>query len=393
MGKEGGIRIERVPVKTLCEFARSLDANTHSGDLNVLPIHRARAYARNPCADEADIGLLVAFMGEKPVGYLGIMPGQLKSAGKTSKVHWLTTWFVPEEFRDTAAGSLLMMTAISLRYDLLACAPDMGDEAQSVYRALGFKELGPLSFGRIEVERLNTLYRLLNAVQDRLNSIGASLPGIGRATRASVQLYKPLRQRLYRRLLKSIRADPADALTATEISDMDSSLLREPTESSPRFYRGHELLRWMLKDKWVLDRSETPGSGSSFFFSSVRDQFKYITLKLTESKEGGEGFLILSASSNKGERTLKVLDYQLPTGVSERSLGPIILERAQQADATLILLPAHLRDLFEGIPAMKSILSTGSIYYFARAGRKNSMLAAVLDDIRIDFCDGDLAFT
>lgn len=392
MGKKG-IRIERVPIKDLCEFAGSAAAQHGGEGLNVLPLHRAQAYARNPYANDDDIGLLVAYMDTKPVGYLGIMPGQLRSAGEFSKVYWLTTWFVPEEYRDTSAGSLLMMTAISLRYDLLACAPDMGNEAQSVYRALGFRELGPLSFSKIEIERLNWSYVLLNNVQSKLTTSGASLPGLGRLTRASAGLFKPWRKRFYRRLLKSVRIGPSEALRATEVSGIDSSVVDERDASTPRFYRGREILRWMLTDKWVIDRTGSQNSGSNFFFSSIRDHFSYVPLKLSHGGNEGAGFVILSVSSNKGERTLKVVDYQISPGTSIRGLSQVILQQAERIEATRILLPPQLHETFAGIPLLTKILTTRNIYYFARPGRKDSMLATVVDDIRLDFCDGDLAFT
>jgi hypothetical protein len=138
----------------------------------ILPIGkpRALAYATNPCADENDIGLLVAYLGGQCIGYLGIMPGLLRRGDQFSKIYWLSTWFVPPEFRKTSVGLPLLLNALSLKYDLVVCG--MTDEAERVYRGLRFRELGQLKYCIINFEILNLLGLGLRVLRKILRKLG-----------------------------------------------------------------------------------------------------------------------------------------------------------------------------------------------------------------------------
>ena len=113
------IRIDQVRVKDLCAFAEE-EIQKHDSD-GIIPItpQRALAHQNNPHASEEDVGLLAAYSGHQCIGYLGILPGLLRSGNQLDKVHWFSTWYVPRQFRNTSVGLLLLKRALSLKYDIV----------------------------------------------------------------------------------------------------------------------------------------------------------------------------------------------------------------------------------------------------------------------------------
>ncbi len=184
------IRIERIKVKDLHEFACRTVSRTKENDVIPITKHRALAHTNNPYADENDIGLLVAYIGNQCIGYLGLMPGLLKEGDKFSKVHWFSTWFVPPEFRKTSVGLLLMMNALSLKYDLIATG--ISNETERICRGLGFHELGPLDYYVINVDRMNFLaltFRLLRNILSKIRIKSKITDAIIRASERIFYLY------------------------------------------------------------------------------------------------------------------------------------------------------------------------------------------------------------
>src|ERR1700722_8012448 len=97
---EEDVRIERVAVKDLAAFA----ARPRAG---VVPISkvRARAQVKNPHADPNDVGLVVAYQGERTIGFLGLLPAFFVVDAARTKMSWLSTWYVAPEHRRLAAGA------------------------------------------------------------------------------------------------------------------------------------------------------------------------------------------------------------------------------------------------------------------------------------------------
>ncbi|MFQ5823911.1 MAG: hypothetical protein ACE5JB_07645 [bacterium] len=388
------IRIEKIRVKELHDFACRILDRTKDNDIIPISKHRALAYSKNPYADDNDIGLLVAYMGNKCIGYLGIMPGLLRTGNKFSKVYWFSTWYVPLEFRKTSVGSLLMMNALSVKYDFLANAPGMSREAQRVYRALHFHELGPLDYYMITVERLNWFYVAFRLLQRILNKIGIDFEILDNLTRASVFIFTPIRRIIYDLLLHNQANQQIKNISYKEVSEIDDYLMQiKHRANSTGFYRDTDIINWMLKYKWILepDKIETPKL--NYRFAYVQDVFRYIALKVY-SPDGKDykGFMVLSVSSENLKTVLKVLDFCFLNRDDYKYIVSLALKYARTYKATNIVLPGSLATYIKDGVLMKFLLHKEYIFYFCHPKSRNSPLATSLNDIELQFCDGDIPF-
>jgi hypothetical protein len=355
------LHVEEIRVKNLYEFA----CQNQNGTFIPITKHRALAHTKNPYADENDIGLLAAFMGKLCIGYLGLLPSLLKTGDQFSKVYWLSTFYVPPEYRKTLAALHLMNKAFESKYDLFLTG--ISKEAQDFHRRLGSNELGPLDYYEIDVGRLNFLAQPSRLLIKILKS-----KFVDAATTASFLLIKKL---FYNILLYRYR----DNINYKEVSRIDEDDVNKRTKQNA-FYRGNKIINWMLRHKWVL---ESKTADLKYQFSNVRDIFKYICLNIYSSKEEEDcqGFLVLSISSQDKKTVLKVLDFN----VSNRAALSLALKYARIHLVDIIEIPDSLAEEFP----LKSLLQNKKRTYLYYPKDKNSSLK----HIKLSYCDGDIAFT
>ena len=115
---EPEFRIDRVKVGELVDFAAAILRRGARGVCPITP-QRAHAHAHNPCADAADIALLVARREENIVGYLGLVPGFWRGSERRHKVYWISTLYVPKSENAHVIGAALLLECLRLGYDLV----------------------------------------------------------------------------------------------------------------------------------------------------------------------------------------------------------------------------------------------------------------------------------
>jgi hypothetical protein len=389
------IRIEKYLTKDLVRAVETLNQPQEGRTpMVVLPPHAAVASANNPAADERDVGLLVAFKGNQPIGYVGLMPGHLCSGNQRFKVHWLTAWYVPDEHRQSAAGAMLMMTAIGLRYHLLASAAEMSEQARHVYKQLGFAALGPLPYARLDCDRPNPLQLPVRAAKKLADARNVRVPGIGRAGMIATQLYAS-RRRAHWKKLRSGMAEPRDAVTIEEVTSFSDEMLSSlPPSPRPNFCRDAAVLNWMLNHKWILSDAAGDYRIKGYYFGGSVSEFRYVPLVLRHKGSNRiAGLCILSVSRDRTRTTLKMLDCHVADETVKPLVLAIALEYAEKLGASVLNIPADWMPLISNQALLAEIASVGSIYYFAKAASQPLDVGALLKQAELRLADGDMAFS
>lgn len=384
------IRVEKVRVKDLYNFASRRYAEWAEGDLIPIGKQRSLACAHNPYADERDIGLLVAYLGGRCAGYLGIMPGLLRVGERFFKVHWLSTWYVPAHLRRTSVAVQLVLSAFGLGYDLMVTG--MSREAEKVYRGLGFKEGKPLSYYVLSLRRCNLLGVALKGLS-RIQRM-ASVEGKLRSEwiDASERLYAPLKRPLYRMLTR--KEELAGILWEETPRVAETSGFGEPRPGAAQFFRGPEIVDWMLAYRWTVDRERVERADRDYYFAEVRDEFKHIGLKIFSAEgKACRGFLVLSLSRQKRNLVFKVLDFALANRDDHRRAAALVVKYARQCQADEVELPERLADHLRPRPVARALLVRKKRVNLGRPKCATSPLAEALGSIEPDYCDGDTAFT
>jgi len=386
------IQVRRVRVRDLCDLAwRTYEASEPE---EVVPISKARALAQanNPSAEAEDLGLLLALQNGRPVGYLGLLPGWLKLRKERARVWWLSTWFVPPRFRKGSVGAILLMNAMALGRDLVVTG--MSAEAEKVYRRAGFRELGRLHYGTLDLSRLNLMRLALRAIGKVGRLLGRDLDAPDAVWKAAAFLYRPSKRILFEVALGRGLRD-LSGVSYEEVSQIHE---RAGVESCPErqteFLRGIGIINWMLRHRWVKQAHEVEPADLRYRFGEVCDVFKYVALTIhSPDRKEYKGFLVLSFSVRNSTNYLKVLDFHTcDPGESSYCLA-LALKYARELDADLIDIPESLGKYLEKRRFAKLLLLRKARVYLCRPAHDQSPLARALPEIQLNYCDGDTAFT
>jgi hypothetical protein len=382
------VRIESIRVREIERFARETLGRLEPDEVVPVGQVRAKAYAANPLADDNDVGLLVAYSGTRCIGYLGIMPGRVMIDGTVHKLHWFSSWYVDPNTRQSGAGILLLMKALSLDYDFAVTGTSR--DADEVYQALHFTEIKPLTYWTMfidSVDVVSTASAFGVRVFRRLG-LPKQLPqAVGRGSKRL--LYPPLKRAAYA-MLSAQASSRLAGVTVTELRDVRASTLGTTSTSAPHFHRGPEVVQWMLDYPWFTERKEdaTP----RYYFHEYRDTWRHVALRIESPRLTSPVLAALSLSRKDGLVILKLLDHTCTTDAERDLLCDVVIRRAAEYRADRIVLPDTVQSSFRRYALLRFAAKRRSRRYFCRP-KPRGPLSAVLSSVQLDVTDGDSAFS
>jgi hypothetical protein len=182
------------------------------------------------------------------------------------------------------------------------------------------------------------------------------------------------------------------ARIANEIKESD--FFEKKHLHSPYFYRGPELINWMLQERWVLSRRDNLPKVSGYHFSGIRNFFTYVVLKLYyKNKRNYKGFIILCVSSHKGKTVLRVLDHLFKTSHVISGACAAVLKYARLHQADRVEFSDEIGSYLNRRIYLNKFLKKQKREYLYFPAHENSPLEQVKKEIQFDYCDGDTAFT
>jgi len=351
------IRIERVPIRDLAAFAREVAGKPAYADTSPTCLLRAVSQPHNPHASPEDVALLVAYHEGRCAGYHGLLPGMLSTAAGLSRLYWLITFYVAPEFRGRGIGARLVREALALDADLATTG--ITRAAERVYRSVGFRDLGELACRRLSVESYPRPARWLI-----YTAICSQLPNRNR-----------WRPRPVSRIPAEAAGTPSDGA------------------ARPRFERGADTVNWMLAHPWVVSREEAAPDASSYYFSRVRDLFRFEAYEACVSNGNSRGAYVLSITRHKGRVQVKLLDLFFTDAADAAAAGIGALERGRELLAHRVELPMAVAGTLQACRPLQRLSRRKSRIYLYHPRNAESPLARSAETICLDYCDGDSAFT
>jgi GNAT superfamily N-acetyltransferase len=381
------IRIEPIKVKDLPAFARQTIQAAEPGGYIAITQQRADALAANPLADPDDVGLLVAYAGEQLAGYFGIMTIQLQFEGERHKLYWFTTWSAAPEMRGKGVGSALMAAALALQLDfiIVGSAP-----ARRVCAKFGFESLPPLDIAVLDfglTGRYNPISLLARAARKVVNLAGGALD-ISRIDRAAARFFERWFGAPLRALLLALAVQPAGGWPSGLRMQRVERVREDAAQLNPDstcLYRDARVVNWMLAHPWVLPPGASASEGLDYYFTDTRAGFEYLAYEVHQG-EDYLGYMIAQISLLGGVRVLRILDVTVPpaTTVLQAALRLAGEHRAQRIEMNA----AYAQPLQDMI-----IYQGHQRIYQVHPAHADSPLARAWRGLRLDFADGDMAFT
>lgn len=386
------IEIKPVPLKDLYLFAKGFTRPNGPERISPITVSRAKAQMKNPYAQPDDIVLFVALKNNQVIGYIGRFPGILSFENKHYRVFWGSTFYLMDKYRGKGIGKQLLDKAIALDQDFVVTR--ITPQADKVLKCYGLKVLGSLNYFQFRVERVhffNGLFRVFNNIS---NAFGGN-------NQCGKELIKKVEDGFYKlekRFFYTAIADRVNKMAGNykvrftnEIKETD--FFQQETHQ-PFFYRGPELINYMLQERWVLSQFDNVTKISGYYFSGIRDLFTFIALKLYyKNQQNYSGFIILCVSSHKGKTVLRVLDHVLKTADVIPAACATALKYARQYQADRVEFSDKMGRYLNGRIFFKKFLKKQKRQYRYFPTHGNSPLERAKKEIRFDYCDGDTAFT
>ena len=370
------ITIKLIPVRELEEFSRII---RNPDETNPLPPARGRSQARNPYADPDDIGLLVAYRGERCVGYLSIMPGLLRLSGRDVKFVWGSSWYVLPEFRRSRVAFLLARKVME-RYDIIAT--HLSPAAEKVLRGLKFREMGILTYHVLKTKRAAQPLVLLRLWRDFL--AGKTPPG-----KTQRFLDRLIKKFAYAFIFYTLRL-PRD-YSLKKVDRIEDNRIA-PT-LPPAFRRGAEIINWMMSYPWI-EAAPREGEDRDYYFSHRRDYFRYLAFEVySPDRKEYRGLVVLSVSSSRGKVILKVLDHYFIKPEDRRFILPIAARQAAACRADEIILPEIVLASLKRPFIFRSLSSRRRQVYLYHPRDEESPSLDLLKQVKLNYHDGESAFT
>ncbi len=391
----GNIRIEKIKLADLYDFASKTIGNPAFKKAAPIPLIRALSQSKNPYGHPDDVVLLVAYSGEQCVGYQGLLPGLLKTDAQTSKVYWGMAWYVVPEFRRRGIGQRLLEEIKRTKIDYIT--PQMTASAESVFRRAGYKDLGRLTYFQLRVDRLNFSARFFDAVITFLSKkIPHSKVISSGLMRLNQLIYRITKRILYRRAWRSSHRRKKLHFRWKVVDQIDESMgvSLDRQVKHPSFFRGVEVINWMLKHPWLISKGEKNTEVANFYFSIKREMFTYVAMAINSSDNGrSKGFLVLSVSKKKTKMRVKILDFYFNHPEDREIAAYLALKYATAYLADRVDFPASLENYFKQIAGFKKLIKKQSHLFMFYPASAHSPLAVSNGKIAFDYCDGDTAFT
>ena len=391
----GDIRIEKIKLADLYDFACKTIANPTFKKAAPIPLIRALAQSKNPYGRPDDVVLLVAYCGDQCVGYQGLLPGLLKTEVQTSRVYWGMAWYVIPEFRRRGIGKRLLEEIKNTRIDYIT--PQMTASAESVFRRAGYKDLGRLAYFQLRVDRLNFSAGFFDVIITFLRK-KTTYPKIisSGLMRLNRLIYSITKRVLYRLAWQSSQRRQEHSLRWKVVDQIDESVgvpLNRQVRR-PSFLRGVEVVNWMLKHPWLVPKSEKKTDVANFYFSVTREMFTYVAIAINSSdSRRPKGFLVLSVSKKKKKTRVKILDFYFNNPEDHEIAAYLALRYAKVFLADRIDFPASLENYFKQMTGFKKLIKKQSHLFMFYPASSQSPLALNIGKIAFNYCDGDTAFT
>lgn len=250
----------------------------------VIPIstHRALSHCVNPRVEADDVIMLLAYEGEKMVGYLGVLADRIFNDSGSFKCGWLSCMWVDPNMRGKGIAKQLLATAFSTWQNHILVT-EFTPEAKALYdRSKNFDDLrtntGLRCFMRFNVNEILPSKRPGLKPLIPLLKLGDAFGNFANSLR--LPWIRPKIKTAFRWL----PVEEIDTLTGDFIEKVQTGSFEK---------RGAAELNWILKNPWLKVSAPTTES-ARYHFSSIAKQFKNLCFVAYNEKNEPNAFLFFS---------------------------------------------------------------------------------------------------
>lgn len=366
------MRLEAIRIKDLSAFLKSEVFQ----EMPVLPISSRRgfAHAANPRALAEDVALLLAYLDDRMVGYLGFLPDTIHNGRQQQHLAWMSCIWVDPATRGKGVAKTLLKKGFELWDDQLL-ATEFTAPAKRLYDKMNlFNDL--VSKQGIRCYLQFNLAQLLPASRPKLRPL-QPLFQLGDFV---LNAFNQLRLFFYaKKSAKEVEVSHLEKL------DFESLAFIHKKNEQAFFQRGEIDLQWLLENPWLGQQPQDQTEAERYDFSVYATTFNFQLLKIKKSSQL-VAVLILAQRND----TLKIPYCWLSEGFESLVVETISQYMLQQKLSILTTYQEHL------IPFLKKMKTP---FYLTRPFQRHYLISKKInqkyipEQILIQDGDGDCAFT
>lgn len=368
------IEIKRIYKKDIPKLLSNDEFWNHS--FLAISKHRLYAHFKNPLLEDNDIVLLLAYLNNELVGYMGVYIDKINIGNHVEKIGWLSTWWVHPKTKGTGIGREILNTMYSENKGQIGIS-QFTPSAKRVYDKSGYFTTLKENIGIKAVLRSNlsfvlpTLFPKLKKVSPYLNQIDCFLNFL-----IDVKLHV---QKIF--ISKKLNGI---SLEYVNIIDDETLNIIHQFNKNDIAYKGQDFFEWLKAYNWVQKAPLLKLTHQHKYEFSIYDKEFEISLIKVIKENSCIGFIVLQ---NRNYVT-KVLFSYYDNSKYAKDISSIIKLQA---------IVQNTREIICYDEGICNNLKKSNLFLYKTKKIKQSIISKSFQitdfkTIRINFGDGDCSF-
>jgi hypothetical protein len=338
--------------------------------------HRLYAHYKNPNLDDNDIVLLLSYLNNELVGYMGLFIDKININNQTQKIGWLSTWWVHPKTKGTGIGREILNTMYSENNGQIGIS-QFTPSAKRVYDKSGYFTTLKENQGIKAVLRSN-----LTFVIPTLFSKTKILTNFFNLTDVFFNLFINIKLSIQKIIItKKLKNISVEYLN---IIDDETYEIINQFNKNDISNKGKDFFEWLKAYNWVQKAPLLNYTNKNKYEFSIYDnEFEFSFIKINQDNKC-IGFIVLQ----KRNYVSKVLFTYFDNSKYSNDISNIIKLQA---------INQNTREIICYDTAICENLKKSSLFLYKTKKNKQSIISKVygIDDfknIRMNFGDGDCSF-
>ncbi len=338
--------------------------------------HRLQAHYMNPTAADDDVVLLLAYIDNELVGYMGVYVDEIILNGLKSKIGWLSTWWVHPKTKGSGIGREILNTMYGVNNGKIGIS-QFTPSAKRVYDKSGYFYTLKENNGVKAVLKSHLAYLM----PQKYPSIRFLMP-IFESIDFLINI--PIAAKLFF-CKKSISGKLNGVIIEyLNIIDQDTRNLIEKYSQGHISPKSNAFFEWLKAYTWVQDAPLLNFTENGKYEFSIYDKsFDIYLVKIIKNEEV-VGFLVLQ----KRDKTIKVLFAYYDMDKDAKLVSDII---------KLHCINLKAKEIICYDAGVNEQLKHSAVFIYTRKKLKQSIISKVFgkdnfDDVTMNFGDGDCSF-
>jgi GNAT superfamily N-acetyltransferase len=338
--------------------------------------HRLLAHYKNPNLEDDDIVLLLSYLNNELVGYMGVYIDKIKLDGTEKKIGWLSTWWVHPKTKGTGIGREILNAMYEENKGQIGIS-QFTPSAKRVYDKSGYFTTLKESEGIKAVLRSNLTF-VLPTLFPKTKNLSSFFNRFDQFINFFLDIKLSLQKKILSKKIKNI--------TIEYLNSIDEECLNiiNQYNKNDLSYKGNAFFEWLKTYNWVQKAPLLDLTNKSKYAFSIYDrEFEFSLIKINQ-KDSCIGFIVLQ----KRNYVSKVLYTYYDNSKNTTIIANIIKLQA---------IAQNTREIICYDDAICSNLKKSSLFLYKTKKVKQSIISKVynktnFDTVRVNFGDGDCSF-